>query len=435
MKIRGVGYLMESDSWLSFLLFVMLVLGGGYFAGIEISYASANKIRLKNYAENGDHRAKKALYIIDNFDKALTTLLIGNNLMHIGCAALATLIATKLWGVGSIKYTTIAVAIIVFLISEMIPKSYAKSHAEQFALAVSGSMCFLMKLLTPISMIFTMVNKFVSRFFKENKEPTVTEDELYDIIENITENGSLTEEKGELIYSALEFDDINVQEVFTPRVDVVAIDADASYSEILDIIRSNKYSRYPVYRETIDNIIGILSIRKFLKNYLKIGDAIKLEELVDEPHFVYRKTRIDEVLRDISNKRVHMSIVTDDYGGTMGIVTAEDILEELVGEIWDEDDVITEDFIAIGGNRFEVNGNLSVEDIFEQMKFTNYDEDDIAGKTMSSWVLEHFNYIPKEGSEFRYKNLHISVKDYAQQRIARLLIKEENEVDSEVKAG
>lgn len=426
---------MESDSWLSYLLFVMLVLGGGYFAGIEISYASANKIRLKNYAENGDPRAKKALYILDNFEKALTTLLIGNNIMHIGCAAIATLIATRLWGVNSIKYTTIAVTIIVFLISEMIPKSYAKSHAEQFALAVSGSMCFLMKLLTPITIIFTLLNKFVSMFFKENKEPTVTEDELYDIIENITENGSLAEEKGDLIYSALEFDDITVQEVLVPRVDVVAIDADTSYSEILNIIRSNKFSRYPVYRETIDNIIGVLSIRKFLKNYLKVGDAIKLEELLDEPYFVYRKTRIDELLRVISNKKVHMSIVTDDYGGTMGIVTAEDILEELVGEIWDEDDVITEDFIAIGGNRFEVNGNISVEDIFEQMKFTNYDVAEITGKTMSSWVLENFNYIPQEGSKFHYKNLHISVKDYAHQRIERLLIKMESEESSEVKAG
>ncbi|PWL41265.1 MAG: HlyC/CorC family transporter [Bacillota bacterium] len=414
---------MDGGSWLPYILLVLLILGGGYFAGAEISFASFNKIRLRNYAEGGDRRSKKALYISNHFDKALTTLLIGNNLMHIGCASLATLIATRLWGVGAVAYSTVVITVVVFLISEMIPKSFAKAYSERFALSVSGSLYFLMKILTPITFLFTSISKLASKLFGKKNEPTVTEEELYEIIDTIEEEGSLSEDKSDLVRSALEFADITVQDVLTSRVDLVSIDADMAEGEILSLIKAQKYSRLPVYEDTIDNIIGILQIRKYLKNYVRFQGNVHLKDLLDEPHFVHKSTRIDDLLEEMSRKKLHLAIVTDDYGGTMGIVTVEDILEELVGEIWDEDDEVVEEFVKIGGNRFEVSGDLLVEDAFEEMEYENYDEEAFSHKTMGGWALDHFEFIPHEGDHFVYNDLMVTITKMDHQRIVKLLIK------------
>jgi len=414
---------MDGGSWIEYILLIVLIIGGAYFAGAEISFASFNKIRLKNYAEGGDKRAKKALYISNHFDKALTTLLIGNNIMHIGCASMATMIATRLWGVGAVAYSTIVTTVVVFLISEMIPKSFAKANNERFALSVASSLYFLMKLLTPITFIFSSVSKLASKLFVKHVEPTVTEDELYEIIDNIEEESDFDEEKSELVRSALEFGDTTVQDVLTSRVDLTAIDADMTIDEILALIKEEKYSRIPVYEGTIDNIIGVLHIRNFLRAYIRSHGNINLKDLLDEPHFTHKSTRIDDLLTEMSRKKQHLSIVTDDYGGTMGIVTSEDILEELVGEIWDEDDEVVEEYIALGDNRFEVAGDLLVEDAFYEMDYENYDEEEFAHKNMGTWALEHFEYIPRTGDSFEYQDLLITITEMDAQRITKLLIK------------
>ncbi len=419
---------MGSDSWYYVLLF-FLILGGGYFAGSEIAYASVNKIRIKNYAEDGDARAKKALYILNNFDKSISTLLVGNNLMHIGAATTATLIATRTWGQGAVAYSTLITTLVVFLVSEMIPKNLAKSRNEDFALAVAESLYVLMKILTPVVFFFTSISKGVSKLFKKQEEPTVTEDELYDILETIKEEGSLEAGKSKLISSALEFADVTAQDALTARVDVVAIDIDSTCDEILQTIKEEKYSRLPVYEDNIDHIIGILNIRKFLKVYMKQGNHINLRALLDPPYFVPKTTKIDDLLQEMSRRKLHMAIVNDDYGGTLGIMTVEDILEELVGEIWDEDDEVIEEFIPLGGNRYEVDAEFDVDDAFELMHYDNYDKDELWHKTMGSWVLEHFDYVPKEGDCFEYRGVTVTVLTIDNKRITKLLVKV-NEIDN-----
>lgn len=412
---------MDDDSWIQIILLVLLTIGAAYCAASEIAYASLNKIRLKNYADNGDKRAKTAMYISNNFDRALTTILIGNNITHIGFASLATLISTQLWGMRSVKYTTIVSTIVVFLISEMIPKSYGKANNLKFALAVSGSLCALMKIFSPVAYFFTLVSRSISKLFPERQEPAITEEEFYDIIETADEEGVLDRGKQDLVNSALDFDDITVGDIFTAREDIVALDIDSTQEEILEKIKTQKYSRLPVYRGTIDNIIGILQVRKFLKLYIK-HDVFEIQDLLLEPHFIKRKEPIDDMLRRMSSKKFHMSIVVDDSGKTLGLVTVEDILEELVGEIWDEDDVVNDEFLKLGGERYEISGDLTVSEVFERIGLQCGDNE-IGAKKISQWAREHFDCEPCEGNSFRDKNLEVSVLHSDSGRITKVILK------------
>lgn len=412
---------MDGGSWIQIILLMLLIMGAAYCAASEISYASINKIRLKNYADNGDKRAKKAMYISNNFDKALTTILIGNNITHIGFASLATLLSTELWGVGSVKYTTIASTIVVFLLSEMIPKSYGKANSVKFALAVSDSLYALIKVLSPVAYIFTLVSSSISKLFPVKQEPAITEEEFYDIIETANEEGILDRSKQELVNSALDFDGITVGDIFTAREDIVALDIDSTQDEILEKIKTQKYSRLPVYKGDIDNIIGILQVRKFLKLYIK-HDVFDVQSLLLEPHFIKRKAPIDEMLKQMSSKKLHMSIVVDDNGKTLGIVTVEDILEELVGEIWDEDDVVNEEFIKLGGDRYEISGDLSISDVFVRIGY-QCGSNEIGTKKIGQWAREHFSYEPCEGDSFRDKNLEVSALHIDSGRITKVVVR------------
>ena len=254
------------------ILFVLLVMGGAYFAGAEMALASVNRIRMMSLEDNGDKRARRVLYILDNFDKALSTILIGNNIMHIGCATIATLIATKLWGEGAVAYSTIITTVVLFFVSEMLPKFYAKACNERMALSVAGSLVFLMKALTPLSFLFTKFSREVSKPFVEaaEEEPTVTEDELHDIIETGVEEGSIDDEKGELMQSALEFSGTLVRDVYTPWSSVVTVSANMSASDIAATIKNCQYSRLP-YIDKHGRVIGVLHIRRFLKRFIAAG--------------------------------------------------------------------------------------------------------------------------------------------------------------------
>lgn len=329
---------MDDGSPIGYLISIfLLILGGAYFAGTEISLACVNRIRMMSYADNGDRRAARVLYILDHFDKALTTLLIGNNIMHIGCASIATLMATKLWGARAVPATTVATTAVVFFVSEMVPKRFAKACNERFALAASGLLLLLMKLFTPVSFVFSKLSAWVSKPFKKREEePTVTEDELYDIIETIAAEGAIDEEKTELVQSALEFSDTFVRDVLTPWERVVRIRANATKDEILTAIRQNAHSRLPVVDDA-DNVLGVLLIRKYLKAHMR-GEKRPLLALVEKAHSVNADMPIDDLFPVMSQNKTHLSIVRDGEGKTLGIITMEDILEELVGEIYDEDD-------------------------------------------------------------------------------------------------
>lgn len=319
-------------------LIVLLLFGGAYFSATETALASVNRIRMKSYAEDGDRRAKRVLYILDHFDMALTTLLIGTNIMHIGCASIGTLMATKLWGNDAVAAMTFVLTFVVFLFAEMIPKRFAKACSEKFALGAGGSLVAVMKVLRPVSFVFLKLTTWISRPFKRNadEEPTVTEDELYDIIGSISNEDSIDDEKTELVQSALNFSTRTVKDALTPWDRVVTISLYMSDDEILSTIQDNIHSRIPVV-DGHDNVVGLLQIRKYLKQRLT-NCALRPEDAMDDVHFVSDDISIDDLLPDMSRSKTHFSIVLDQTGATIGIVTVEDILEELVGEIYDEDD-------------------------------------------------------------------------------------------------
>lgn len=318
---------MDDGSPIGYLVAILaFIIGGAYFAATEIALASVNRIRMMSYADDGNRRAKRVLYILDHFDKALTTILIGNNIMHISCASIATLMATKLWGLSYVTLTTIVTTLAVFLLAEMIPKRFAKTNSERFSLAVAGSLMFFMKVLGPLAFVFSAISKFASKPFKKNQEeePTVTEDELYDIIESIPEESGIDEEKAELMQSALEFSDTFVREVLTPWDRVVKLKLNMSGSEAMDVIKGDIHSRLPVIDDD-GNPVGMVQIRKFLKARYKDA-SVCVNDIMDDIHFVNDDIAIDDLLTAMSNDKTHFSVVLDKDGRTIGIVTIEDIL-------------------------------------------------------------------------------------------------------------
>ncbi len=322
------------------LLIVFFILGGAYFAASETSLASVNRIRMMSNAGSGDRRAKRVLYILDHFDKAITTILIGTNIMHIGCASVATLMATKLWGVSSVGATTIVVTLIVFFFAEMLPKRFSKAANEVIAPLIAGSLVFLMRVLSPVSFVFTRLSALISGPFKKAvpEEPTVTEDELYDMIETFAQEGAADEEKTELVQSALEFSDTTVRDVLTPWKSVLTVDASMDAEAILACIRDNSHSRLPVVDE-YGNVTGLLHIRKYLKAYMRNAGNVALADVTDRALTVGPDVQIDDLLPVLSANKTQIAVVTGEAGAPLGIITVEDILEELVGEIYDEDDV------------------------------------------------------------------------------------------------
>ena len=414
---------MDDGSRLPWFVAIVLLFCAMYFAVTETSMASASHSKIKSAADRGDRRAKRALYVIDNFDRAISTLLIGTNIVHISIASIVTVAVTRLWGLSWVSVSTVITTVVVFFAGEMLPKSIAKKYSERFLLACAGPMCLLMRLFAPLSAFLTWVGEAASRLSGSEAQISVTEDELYDIIEDMTEDGSLGEEQGDLISSALQFGDVTVESILTPRVDLTAIDIRSSINEVLSVVRSASHSRFPVYDGSIDNIIGILQIRKFMKAYLHMAENTVLKDLLDEPFFIHQSTNIDELLPIMSKSRQSLAVVTDNYGGTVGIVTVEDILEELVGEIWDEDDVVEEPVVLLSDGVYRVDAEETVSDVFEQVGFEDPEEDEeLVNTQMGEWAYEQFTSIPRSGEKFTYHGLEVTVSEMEHNRILSLLV-------------
>ena len=324
---------------ISILFYFLFVLGCGYFAGTEISLASVNRIRMMSLADEGDRRAARVLQLLDHFDEALSALLIGNNIMNIGCATLSVLIATKIWGEGLVSVATVVTTVVLFVFGEMIPKCFARSCNERFCLAVSGSLLVIMRLVKPLSFFFTALSRAVTAPFLKSAAPeiTTTEDELHEIVENITEENGFDRETGDLVKSALAFDGQTVGRVMVPWDQVQTVRAGTKTAEILKLVKSTVHSRLPVVARD-GSVKGILQIRNFMKRYIR-NPRVILASVMDYPYFVRPETPIDEALTQMSNHRRNLAVVRDADGALLGIVTVEDILEELVGEIYDEDDI------------------------------------------------------------------------------------------------
>lgn len=414
---------MDDGSRLPWIIAVLLLFCAAFFAVSETAFASCPKSRIKAAAERGDGRAKTALFILDDFDKAISTLLICTNIVHIATASIVTVAVTKLWGLSAVSISTIVTTIVVFFAGEMLPKSVAKKYSEPLALATGPILRFLMKVFSPLSALLTWIGQSAAKLTADENPVSVTEDELYDIIEDMTEEGSLNEEQGELISSALQFGEVTVESVLTPRVDLVAVDISSSLEDILTVIKGTNHSRLPVYQGSIDNIIGVLQIRKFIKAYLRLGKNLDIKPLMDEVFFIHQSTNIDELLPVMSKRKLNMAVVTDNYGGTLGIVTVEDILEELVGEIWDEDDVVEESFVELGDGVYLVDADESVSDVFEKLGFEDPEEDEeLVNTLMGEWAYEQFPSIPKVGDSFNYHEVQVTVASMVHNRIMKLKV-------------
>ena len=409
------------------LLFVLFVVWGGYFGGAESAYSAMNKIRIKSKAENGNKKAKNAMYIFNNFEKALTTLLIGNNITHIAAASVATLFVSKFFDIENSMVSwicTIVTTFIIFLFSEMIPKSFANDRSETTALMFSGSLRFLMKFLYPLAVFFEWISgiftKILSRFFKHEHKPSITEEELYDIIDTIEEEDVVDEEQGDLMKSALDFSGTSAKDVMTMRDDICAVDVSFSNEKLIKIIRESVHTRLPVYDGDIDNIIGIIHIRTFIKAYLKDSE-VDIKTLIMPAFKVSPDAMIDDLLSEMQQYKFYLGIVAEN-GKTLGLVTVEDFLEELVGEIWDEDDVVDNDFVKLGGNRTQVNTHLKMGEIYKRLginlrRSADYD------RPLLSIVIEHFGRIPKEEDSFIYRNMEITVETVENNVIKNVVIR------------
>ena len=413
---------MDGDSMLSWICLAALLLLAAWFAAAETAAASVSRIRLRARAERGDAKAEKAMEIQDRIEEAINTLLIGTNITHISIATLTTVLVSRRWGASWVAAGTLICTVAVFFAGEMLPKSLGKRYSEWCAVWTAPTLAFLMRLFAPLSRTLAKIGEGFASLSKGDGEISVTEDELHDIIETMTDDGELGEERGELVHSALEFGDLTVERVFTPRVDMVALDVDEDSEKILSTIRSVRHSRLPVYEGTIDNIIGVLSIRRYICAYLRSGQYPELRSLLDETCFVHQSAAVDELLEEMTRRKLSLAVVTDNYGGTVGIVTVEDILEELVGEIWDEEDVAQVDFRALDGSHFEFSPDVDMEEVFDKIGYEDPEDTDWDHKPLGEWVYEQFDMIPRAGDSFTWHQLRVSVEAIEHRRILKLLV-------------
>ena len=429
---------MDDGGLAPWIITALLILFADFIAVSETALASVSRVRMKTLADRGNKKAIQVMDALDHFDRTISTILICTNIAHLASASLVTVAVTRIWGLSAVTLSTLITSLAVFFLAEMLPKSIAKKYSEALSLWCIGPLTVLIRLFRPASALLAAIGNFAGSVTKGDPEISVTEDEIYDIIEDMTEEGSLDEEHGDLISSALQFDDITVESILTPRVDVTAIDIDDEPEQILETIRNSNHSRLPVYEENIDNIIGILRIRRYIRAYLKDREHLDIRSLLDPPLYVTESANVDDLLPLMSRSRQNMAVVTDHYGGTVGIVTVEDILEVLVGEIWDEDDVVETPIIDLGHGGYLVDPEVTVGDVFDEIGFDcpDEDEDELLNKRIGEWVFEHFSSIPRVADSFSYHGLRVSVAKMEHNRIRRVSVKlPVDKMDGEEKGG
>lgn len=418
------------------IVIAILVLLSAFFSATETAFSFVNKIRIQHSVDNGNKKAKNALYVIENFDNALTTILICNNIVNLSCSSIATVLCLHLFGDMGSAIATGATTLLVLTFGEVIPKCLAKEHCDAFTLKTAGLLRVLMFILKPFVFVFLKLKSLALKIAGGSEDsPSVTENELKYIVESIEEEGVLEESESEMVRSALDFDEKTAEEILTPRVDVTFINISDSQEKIKDIIIENRYSRIPVYEETVDHIVGILHTRDYLES-LADGKAPDLRDIMQTPYFVFRTQQLSKILNAFKRTKIHLAIVTDEYGGTLGIVTMEDLLEEIVGEIWDEDEEIEHNYYKIGKGEFLVNGDIELDDL---LALFDLDEDAIESDsvTVGGFILEHAGTIPHKRQSIEADGFRFTVMEVKDQRIIRVVVKKldtESEEQTEEKA-
>ena len=426
---------MTSDSSTSVLIIIFCVLFSGYFSATETAFSSLNRIRVKNLAEKGDKKAKLVLDLLENFDSLLSTILIGNNIVNIACASVATLLFVKLLGEEQgPSVATIVITIVVLIFGEVTPKSIAKENPEKFAMFAAPFLNVLMIILTPFNFLFIQWKKLISKIFHTENDYSITEEELLTIVEEAEQEGRIDEQESSLIRSAIEFSEQEAIDILTPRIDIVGVSYDATKEEIAQIFEETNYSRLPVYKESIDHIIGIL----YQKDFYNLDDEeTSFEHIIRPAMFITESKKIGELLQELQQKKSHIAIVLDEYGGTTGIVTLEDILEELVGEIWDEHDEVINEIEKISDTEYIVHGSTNLEDLFEILDMgmkINEEVEEMEVVTVSGWVMEEvLERIPSKGDVGTWQNLKVTVLEMDENRVEKikLVILEKTEENEE----
>ncbi len=402
-------------------LIALLLMLSAVCSATETAFSSCNRIRLKKMADGGSKSAAKALKICDDFDKALTAILIGNNVVNIASSALATVFFTEKFGSGSVGIATAVMTVLVLIFGEILPKSLAKENSEKFSVFMAAPLSAFMFIITPLIWIFTGIKKLVVKLVgSKDESPSVTEEELKYIIEEIEDEGVLEEQESDLVRSALDFDEITINSIFVPRVSVAAVDVEDDIEEIKELFLKTKYSRLPVYEKDIDHIIGVIHQADFFEMYVSKGKK-DIRRILNEPIYITESRKISETLQTMQKEKVHMAVVLDQYGGTAGICTLEDIIEELVGEIYDESDEEDTSFVRISENCFEVSAELSVSDFLER---AGLDEKAIETErhSVGGWIMELLDRIPEEGECVFSPPFEMEIKMQDDQKIGRVRI-------------
>lgn len=405
-------------------IFIVIVLVcfvlSGYFSATETAFSTLNKLRVKVKADDGDKRAKLVLKLTDNYDRLITTILIGNNIVNILASSLATLLFVD-WcrgdsGLGS-TLSTVATTVIVLIFGEITPKSLAKEFPEKFAAFSAPIINGLAYVLTPLNFIFSLWKKLLNKIFKNKEDTTITDDELISMVEEAEHEGGINARESDLIKSAIEFNDLEVKDILVPRVDMVAIETTATVKEVEDVFIETRFSRLPVYKDTIDNIVGILHEKDFIKQSQEEG--FSLEKIIKPAVFVVSTSKISVVLQQLQKAKSHMAIVSGEFGDTVGLITMEDILEELVGEIWDEHDEVLADITETAENEYKVLGSVTVNDFCD---YFDLDEIESDSQTVGGWVIDMLGKIPEENDALTYENLAITVTRIEYRRITELKV-------------
>lgn len=403
------------------ILLGVLILLSAFFSSAETAFSSVNRIRLRNYVSEGRAGSKNALHISENFDDALSTILVGNNIVNIAAASISSKVAVDLFGASTgLIISTFGMTILILIFGEILPKSMAKENAESYSLKISGILLLLIKLLTPVNFVFSKLKANVSRMFSKDGEvqPSVTEEEIKVMVDISEEEGVINNEERELVHRSLEFNDVLVGEILTHRMDMITIEVNQPLEEIKQIFLEERFSRVPVYEDNIDNIIGFLSEREFFAELIQ-NKEVNVREMLRQPMFVVKSMKIATLLPELQRTKSHMALVVDEFGGTSGLITLEDILEELVGEIWDEHDEKVLIMTKIDESTYEFDAQYDLDDFAELF---NVPMPETSYHNLGGWIFETLESIPVNGDTFVYENLRIIVKEVENHRIRNIKV-------------
>ncbi len=410
----------------SLIIIVLCIFMSAYFSATETAFTSLNRIRVKNMAERGNKKAKLVLEMSEKYDSLLSTILIGNNIVNILCSSLATLLFIHWVGEEAGPSTSTAATTIVILIcGEVTPKTIAKEIPEKFAMFSAPVLRVLMTVFAPFNFLFKQWKKLLSKMVKSDNSPTITEEELLTIVEEVTQEGGIDAQESDLIRSAMEFNDRVAEDILTPRIDITAVSTEATKEEIAEIFAESGYSRLPIYDDSVDNIIGILYQKDFHNQVTYKGASI--ESIIRPVLFTTPTKKIGDLLQELQQKKSHIAVVLDEYGGTVGIVTLEDILEELVGEIWDEHDEVIREIEKMSDKEYKVAGSANLEEVFEILEI----DEELDVFTVSGWVMEILGCIPEAGATFTYHHLEVTVLEMDEKRVEKIHIIVNDKEDEE----